>query len=206
MIKDKDQVPVAAGKASEPFQPLLTTVMDDEEILNTAAPTAYVELSEIARTAPILPPNDLRSVCSVCDTDLRRLFKLHAMGIGDSLLGNVDLVLSDPLYNVRSNTGKANSEIDLFTLDDIRDSFERCTAFRALTAYGNRFCAWVQFGRWYQTLLRQKGKRPSDSLVDHGESVVQKPVIDVKAKPPHNMRNLHIISVMLDLSRLVPPQ
>lgn len=62
---------------------------------------AHIWLSEITRGAFATLSDAFKSICCVNDTEFRQLTDSHDMETGDSLFGNVDLVLTGFLYNVR---------------------------------------------------------------------------------------------------------
>lgn len=52
------------------------------------------------------------------------LTESHERETEDSLSRHVDLVLTGPPFNVRSEVGKASSKHEVFTREDIRDQVE----------------------------------------------------------------------------------
>lgn len=167
----KRQVLVAAGSLSKAVQPIPPTVPKEESFLHTAVPAAHMELSENAKTAFTTLSDAMKAECSIYDTNFWQVTESHEMEMRDSLLGKVDLILSDPPAILQSRAGEWNSKHDLFTWEDIRDLVEVGLEVMTLRAHEHIFCAWLKFGGWYQTLLGQREEVPSDKQLE-GEQVV----------------------------------
>lgn len=75
--------------------------------MDSAVPSAHVELSGNTRTAFSILSDAMKAECSENDTYFLQLTEFHEMETGESLLGNVDVVLTDPPFNLQSKTGKA---------------------------------------------------------------------------------------------------
>lgn len=93
----KCQVPVAAGLSSRAVQPLLPTVSNDKDFLDTAAPAVQEELSKIAKTPFPMFSDAMKAVCTIYDMSVRQLTDPYEKETGDSFLRTVDLVFVDSL-------------------------------------------------------------------------------------------------------------
>lgn len=76
----------------------------------------------------------------------------------NSLLGNLDLVFTDPTGNVRRKSGQGNYEHDVFPRESFRDLVEHWSKDTALRAYVHIFCARLQLLYGFKTLLGGKNK------------------------------------------------
>lgn len=115
------QVPVATGWSSKQILPLPPTVANENDVLDIAVPAALVEISEYSRTAFSTLSDVMKAVCSIYDKGFKQLTESYEMEAGDSLFGIVDLLLSEPSYNVRRKAERAISEHNLFPRKYIRD-------------------------------------------------------------------------------------
>lgn len=96
----KPQVGVEAGLSPISVQSLLPTVAQGEDVLDTAVSTAHIELNKSSRTTFADLFDAIKAVRDRHDTDFRQPTKSHEKKTGESLFGDVILVLTDPLYNV----------------------------------------------------------------------------------------------------------
>lgn len=107
----KRKVPSLACSSSKAVQPSPPTVPKEEDVLYTAVPAAHVELIENRSTVSPTLSDEMKDVWHVYAVDFRQLTESLEMETGDSRPGNVDLVLTDPLYIVQSRAGKATLDI-----------------------------------------------------------------------------------------------
>lgn len=105
-IAIRRQGPVANGSSSNAVQPLPPTEPREEDLLDIAVPAAYWELSENTMTAFSTLSHSMQAVCSLYQTEFWQVTESLQMETGDRLFRNVDLIFTDPPYNVRSKVGK----------------------------------------------------------------------------------------------------
>lgn len=78
------------------------------------------------------------------------------------------------LHNGHSKAEKSGSENDEFTREDISDVVDLWPEAMALGAHELIFCASIQIGGWYLTVLGQKEEISNDEPMEGKEGVVQK--------------------------------
>lgn len=116
-----------------------------EDILNTVVPAEHLEHCEKVKTTFATLSNSMKAVCSVYHTDFRQLTECHEIKTGESLLGYVDLVLTNPPCNIRSSAGKEKSENDLLHWEDIRGLVQLCSEVMVSLVHGHKFRASLHF-------------------------------------------------------------
>ena len=126
---------------------------------------------------------------------------------GVNLEDSVDLLLTDPPYNIRKDAGKENSDHDAFSDDDMKELAEFSRKVLKKGGHGIIFCAFSQF-ETYRTLLSSFNEQVLDFDTDptgntyKTEKVFQvepSPFLFVKKTGHHNnprRKNLHHVNVV----------
>lgn len=89
------------------------------------------------------------------------------METGDSLRGNLDLVLTQPPKNVPSRAGKVDFEHEVFTWEDIRDFVDVFSNVRALQGQRTHILGLASV-RWWMLYAAGSKRRSSKRRADRG--------------------------------------
>ena len=99
--------------------------------------------------------------CSLLPIPFADLLKDMAMDPdNEDIVGNVQLILTDPPYNIRRERGRANSEYDSLSELDMKTTVELCSKLLRPGGHLFMFCSIEQFLIW-RTLLQEHKMTPS---------------------------------------------
>lgn len=90
-------------------------------MLQMTEAVASLALSEEANQATEALREEMNSACYIHDADFRDLEELHRTGATKELAQLVDLLLCDPHYSVRYQSGLQGPSQDVFRPDDMDD-------------------------------------------------------------------------------------
>lgn len=74
---------------------------EEEYIVDKSAPAVSSALPKKRRTVMSRLVKEMAPLCSIYDVDSTNLVEEHELGLGDGLSVKLDVVLGDPLYNIR---------------------------------------------------------------------------------------------------------
>lgn len=124
----------------------------EEDVLDLTIPTGRRELTESERGSYKLLCDALKKYVHVYDTCFRDIEEIHSHRTGDHLSGNVDLLLTDPPYNIRRERDRENSSYDELSLKDMDDFCSVATDLLCEGAHGHIFCSYQQIMDWESRL------------------------------------------------------
>lgn len=90
-----------------------------------------------------------KSVYMVSDVDFRNLLEAHEDVARDSLEGEVDLVQTSPLFNVRNKCSLDSSPNEILMPEDMSDFADFASQVMTAGTHGHVFCAYIQFHKWF---------------------------------------------------------
>lgn len=127
-------------------------------------PGTSLSLSKEAKAAIGKLVNAMSPVCALYDVDFRDLVAEHVMEAGKDIFGKVDFDMADPPYNVRRERNTANSEYNVFNLQDMKDMVEHMGRRLKPGAHGDIFCSSLQFALWYKAFTSKKKEVQSSQM------------------------------------------
>lgn len=125
-------------------------VKTEDEVAELVDVTETAEMTEVGprvqegmRTVPVV----IFPACSVHNVDFCEVVDEHELTHRESSVASVDLVLSDPPYNVRRGRKDDNSVYDRLSPTDMGDVVDMCKRMMKPGAHGCLFCFAFQFGQ-----------------------------------------------------------
>lgn len=64
----------------------------------------------------------------------------------------IDIILTDPFYNMRRELESLTSFYVLFSEEDICEIAQVCGSYLQLESYSHMFCSAVNFSSWFKTI------------------------------------------------------
>ena len=102
---------------------------------------------------------------------------------GRRMEDNVDLLLTDPPYNIRNEGGKDNANHDVFTEKDMRKLCELCKTVLKPGGHGIIFCSFAQFEK-YREILNSFTEETTDYEADSsGHTKTTTTIFTVETSP-----------------------
>ena len=144
----------------------VSKVEDDDDDFNTASllrmeaksskdiggPSRPAQGGEAIKTLESKVRDYMKMFCRVYDVHFSDLMEIEEEESGHSLKGNVNLILTDPPYNIRSSKNKNNSDHDVITKEDMKQCVNLFAKMLVPGGHGVIFCAALQFHMWHKIL------------------------------------------------------
>lgn len=133
---------------------------------------------------------EIPSVCSLHCVDLQELMDEHKHTSGEALLVSVDLIPTDPPYNVRNRREVTSSHYDVFFFDGTANKVRFFKQVKRPSGRSRLFCFAIHFGQLYMMLFRERQTEKSDGddvtgrAAQHGW-MKQKAVFKVRSASLH---------------------
>ena len=121
----------------------------EEEIL-TVNPSETDELDANSVSAFHRLKSGMEEFCMVYATGFQELVEVHEATKGETLEDSVQLILTDPPYNIRRQLNAENSNYDVLTVHDMNDIVTQVSSMLLRGGHGHIFCASLQFETWYR--------------------------------------------------------
>ena len=109
--------------------------------------------------------------CWLHDVHFDDLMDTEAEVSGVNLEGKVNLILTDPPYNVRNSRNRKNSDHDVLTEDDMADCVKMFAKMLVPGGHGLLFCANLQFPLWHNLLKNYTQEEDDESDTDSGKAM-----------------------------------
>lgn len=132
-------------------------VSEDTYAAKEGKRVAGIDLTEMAASHKIRPqvvkkmskvPEEMYPKYSFRNVDFRKLVEKHELTCAKSLLCASDLVLRDPLYNVRSDRQNVRFPDDVLTVEFMADdAVALCKRVPRPGAHGHPFCTALRYGQ-----------------------------------------------------------
>ena len=126
---------------------------------------------------------EMQKTFTMCEEEMTELVDtcLHSQGV--NLNKNVDLVLTDPPYNIRKEGNRENSSHDSFSEKDMKDLVDICEQVLKPGGHGIIFCSFSQFEK-YRSLLTSLTEQVLDYENDPtGNTYTTTTIFNVEAAP-----------------------
>lgn len=99
-------------------------------------------------------------LCSIYDASFRNLLQELELGFGEDLIGKVDFVLHDSLYNSQKDRNDAHAAYYMFGLNDMKDMANVLGDVIKPGAHVHAFCSTLRFALWLNSIaVKQKEER-----------------------------------------------
>ena len=225
-----------AGVRREVNNARLANVPDDGISLDPtsepAPPTAAGSLltASLSPAVPIPPGNGTRHVCDEncnckelrdrCISRIVNLPMLLPCSFSDLLpfiesdmsnppvRGNVQLILTDPPYNIRRRQGRSNSDHDKLARKDMRKVVDTCCEMLRPGGHLVLFCAAHQFGQWEKVIEEHRASPTSQPSFHMTKTpLVFVPKLGHYSRPPFytNLTHMNITEFAVHAVRRVRP-
>ena len=99
---------------------------------------------------------------------------------GVDLTENVDLIITDPPYNVRRLAGRRNSDYDVLTMEEMEECVEVISTILKPGGHGVLFCSDLQFSSWYKALRTPEFDDADLEADPNGHAVKKSKVFEVE--------------------------
>lgn len=160
-----------------------STVVKNEPLTLNLQPGKFPHMSEEASDAFEIINVEVCKTVQTFRDDFRSLVENEINEGGRDITGEVDFLIADPPYNVRSENSKDNSAHDVFTDKDMEDLVEFCNVVMKEGAHGIIFCAFAQFED-YRQLLTHTMRDGTDWEADStGKTTKEEAVFTVESSP-----------------------
>jgi DNA modification methylase len=141
VVRRNDSVDNVTGQMGE-------VVVKDEDVLDVV-PALSDELTADAKNAFEVLKTEMDMYVSFYTTDFKNLSQTHGDVNGMDIDGSVDLVLTDPPYNIRREAGRRHSSYDVLTDKGMSDFSEVVDDVLCPGGHAVIFCDFLQFGKWH---------------------------------------------------------
>lgn len=145
-------------KQTSSAEPTERVVIKNEPINTTIRPGRDGERSEETDQAYQTVNRDMFNKFAMLDVDMENLIGSAMDLAGVDLNANVDLLLTDPPYNIRKEGGRTNSEYDQFTENDMEELIEFAATVLKKGGHGIIFCSFSQFPTYHKLLQKHTEK------------------------------------------------
>ena len=129
-----------------------STIVKEEPVNISIRPGRQREMDDDTNEAFNVVLTEMQNTFTMGEEEMTELVDtcLHSQGV--NLINNVDLVLTDPPYNIRKEGGRENSSHDSFSEKDMKDLVDICEQVLKPGGHGIIFCSFSQFEK-YRSLL-----------------------------------------------------
>lgn len=95
--------------------------MKEEDVVHEVTPAASSTLVKDEKIGMSKIVEEVAAVSSIYDIDCRNLAKAHEFSTEEDLSGKVNLVLDEPIYNMRRNRNDDHADYDVVGLSDMKE-------------------------------------------------------------------------------------